>query len=197
MSDIIMGSSNASCQLDPIPTWLLKLCGSELVPVITKMINLSLQQGQVPDSWKAALIRPLLKKLGLELVYKNFRPVSNLPMVSKSAEKAVVGQLFRHCSDNAPLPVHQSSYRQFHSNETALLKVQRDILSNMDKQEVTLLALDTINHQILLNKLRYYGLQQSEYNWFQSYLTNRKQQVHANGVASDTRLISTGVPQGH
>ena len=90
------------------------------------MINLSLQQGQVPDSWKAALIRPLLKKLGLELVYKNFRPVSNLPMVSKSAEKAVVGQLFRHCSDNAPLPVHQSSYRQFHSTETALLKVQSD-----------------------------------------------------------------------
>ena len=43
VSDIIMGSSNASCQLDPIPTWLLKLCGSELIPVITKMINLSLQ----------------------------------------------------------------------------------------------------------------------------------------------------------
>ena len=56
VSDIIMGSSNASCQLDPIPTWLLKLCGSELIPVITKMINLSLQQGQVPDSWKATLL---------------------------------------------------------------------------------------------------------------------------------------------
>ena len=136
VSDIIMGSSNASCQLDPIPTWLLKLCGSELIPVITKMINLSLQQGQVPDSWKTALIRPLLKKLGLELVYKNFRPVSNLPMVSKSAEKAVVGPLFRHCSDNAPLPVHQSSYRQFHSTETALLKVQSDIVSS-----ITLLVL--------------------------------------------------------
>ena len=57
-------------------------------------------------------------------------------------------------------------------------------------------AFDTVNHQILLNKLKYYGLQQSEYNGFQSYLSNRKQQVHANGVASDTRFISTGVPQG-
>ena len=45
-------------------------------------------------------------------------------------------------------------------------------------------AFDTVNHQILLNKLKYYGLQQSEYNWFQFYLSNRKQQVHANGVAS-------------
>ena len=44
--------------------------------------------------------------------------------------------------------------------------------------------------------LKYYGVQLSEYNWFQSYLSNRKQQVHANGVASDTRFISTGVPQG-
>ena len=57
-------------------------------------------------------------------------------------------------------------------------------------------AFDTVNHQILLNKLKYYGLQQSEYNWFQSYLNDRKQKVHANGVASDTRFISTGVPQG-
>ena len=124
------------------------------------MINLSLQQGQVPDSCKAALIRPLLKKLGLELVYKNFRPVSNLLIVSKSAEKAVVGQLFRHCSGNALLPVHHSSYRQFHSTETALLKVQSDILSNVDKQEVTLLVLldlsaafDTVDHNSLINTL--------------------------------------------
>ena len=57
-------------------------------------------------------------------------------------------------------------------------------------------AFDTVNHQILLNKLRYYGLQQSEYNWFQFYLSNRKQLVHSNSVASDTRFISTGVPQG-
>ena len=57
-------------------------------------------------------------------------------------------------------------------------------------------AFDTVNHQILLNKLKFYGLQQSEYNWIQSYLSNRKQQVYVNGVASDSCLISTGVPQG-
>ena len=57
-------------------------------------------------------------------------------------------------------------------------------------------AFDTVNHQILLNKLKFYGLQQSEYNWFQAYLSNRKQQVYVNGVASDSCVISTGVPQG-
>ena len=202
VSDIVMGSSNASCQLDPIPTWLLKLCGSELIPLITKMINLSLQQGQVPDGWKAALIRPLLKKLGLELVYKNFRTVSNLPMVSKSVEKAVVGQLFQHCSDNAPLPV-----RQFHSTETALLKVQSDILSNMDKQEVLLevllvllhlsAAFDTVDHSILINILESdFGICGDVLKWFRSYLTGRVQRVIVNQQSSKTFNLNYGVPQG-
>lgn len=184
VSVIIMGSCNASFQLHPTLTWLLKLCSSDLIPLLTKMINLSLQQGQVPDSWKAALIRPLIKKLGLELVNKNFKPVSNLPVVSKLAEKAVVGQLFRHCSDNASLPVHQSSYCQFHSTETALLKVWSDILSNVDKQEVTLALLDlsvpfdTIDHEILINILESdFGICSDVLKWFRSYLTGRLQCV--------------------
>ena len=56
-------------------------------------------------------------------------------------------------------------------------------------------AFDSVNHQILSNKLEYYGLQQSEYNWFESYLSNKKQQVHVNGVGSDSCFIPTCVPQ--
>ena len=56
-------------------------------------------------------------------------------------------------------------------------------------------AFDTVNQQILLNKLRYYGILQKENNCFRSYHCNRKQQVHVNGVASELHLISTGVPQ--
>ena len=125
-------------------------------------------------------------------------------MVSKSAEKAVVGQLFRHCSDNAPLPVHQSPYRQFHSTETALLKVQSDILSNMDKQEVTLLVLldlsaafDTVDHNILINILESdFGICGDVLKWFRSYLTGRVQRVIVNQQSSKTFNLNYGVPQG-
>ena len=102
--NIIIKSSNATCSLDPIPTWLLKLCACELTPVIMKMINLSLSEGHVPDSWKVAILIPILKKYGLDLVFENFRPVSNLSFVAKATEKAVVNQLFEHCGDNAPIP---------------------------------------------------------------------------------------------
>lgn len=84
---IISSSSNASWLLDPVPTWLVKLYVNGLAPIITNMINSSLENGCVPDGWKIALIARLLKKTGLELVYENFRPVSNLPIVSKLAEQ--------------------------------------------------------------------------------------------------------------
>ena len=61
--------------------------------------------------------------------------------MSKTAEKAVISQLLNHCNEHAPLTINQSSYRQFHSTETAMIKVQSDILSSMDRQEVTLLVL--------------------------------------------------------
>ena len=81
---------NATCSLDPIPTWLLKLCARELTPVVMKMVNLSLSEGHVPDSWKVAILKPILKKFGLDLVLENFRPVSNLSFVSKATERRLL-----------------------------------------------------------------------------------------------------------
>ena len=97
----------------------------------------------------------------------------------------------------------QYGFRPGFTTSDCLIDLIEEITSSLDKglYVISLFldlskAFDTVNHQILLNKLRYYGLQQSEYNGFQSYLSNRKQQVHANAVASDTRFIPTGVPQG-
>ena len=161
VSKIVRESSNASCRLDPIPTWLLKSCVDVLAPPITEMVNLSLLSGHVPEYWRTAVVSPLLKKPGLDLVYKNFRLVSNLPFISKVVEKAALQQFLVHCKENAPLPKFQSSFRKYHSTETALLKVQNDILMSMDNKKVTLLVLlnlsaafDTTEHSVLLNILQ-------------------------------------------
>ena len=78
----------------------MKLCVDELKTVITKIINMSLHHGYVPEAWKVTLLVPILKKLGLEALFQNFRPVNNLSFVSKIAGKAVVGQILNHCEDN-------------------------------------------------------------------------------------------------
>ena len=139
---LIKQSPNKQCSSDPIPTWLLKECLDSLLPVLTLLVNKSLQIGYFPEEWKNALVKPLLKKLGLELVFPSFRPVSNLPFISKLTEKASVNQLSGHMNKVRSLPSDQSAFRPFHSTETALLKVQSDILLNMDGQKVTLVMLD-------------------------------------------------------
>ena len=108
---LIKQSPNKQCSSDPIPTWLLKECLDSLLPVLTLLVNKSLQIGYFPEEWKNAAVKPLLKKLGLELVFLSFRPVSNLPFISKLTEKASVNQLSDHMNKVRPLPSGQSAYR--------------------------------------------------------------------------------------
>ena len=79
---LIMDSPTKSCALDPMPTELLKKCIVQIALPITNLVNKSLQTGIVQDWFKSALIRPLLKKPGLDSVLKNYRPVSDLPFIS-------------------------------------------------------------------------------------------------------------------
>ena len=84
---------------------------------------------------------PILKNPSLTSEFSNFRPISNLQFISKLTERAVFDQLQTHMLDHALYPVLQSAYRKSHSTETALIKVQNDILMKMDHQHVTLLVL--------------------------------------------------------
>ena len=97
----------------------------------------------------------------------------------------------------------QYGFRPGYTTSDCLIDLIQEITSSLDQGHyvVSLFldlskAFDLVSHQILLNNLKYYGSQQKENNWFQSYLSNRKQQVHVNGVASESCSISTGVPQG-
>ena len=90
-------ASMKTCTLDPLPSSILLVCIEELLPVISRMVNVSLENGYFADDWKRAVVHPLLKKSGLQLINKNFRPVSNLQFTSKLTEKAVAVQLQSTC----------------------------------------------------------------------------------------------------
>ena len=183
-------------------TSLVINCVDVLFPVIT--INLSLESGSFASHWKCALVNPLSKKTSLDLVFKNYRPVSNLQYVSKLTERAVFNQLHEHMMANGIYPLFQSAYRQYHSTETALLRVMNDILLKMNSQRVTLLvpldlstAFDTGSHDVLLDRLHNdVGLRGNALNWFYSYLSQRSQQVSIHGTLSNYFDLDRGVPQG-
>ena len=175
---------------DPISTWLLKQCLDELAPLVTAIINQSIESCSVPKSFKSAWIRPLLKKPGLDPeILKHFTPVSNLPFVSKIREKVIDARIERHLVCNSLHEPLQSAYRKFHSTETALLKVQNDIMESLDQGSMSVLvmldmsaAFDTIDHQTLLERLeQYFGITGNTKAWVTSYLSERYQTVCVDG----------------
>ena len=202
---ILRTMPNKQCQFDPIPTWILKKYHQNLSPTITRAVRLSLMSSTVPKSLKRALIRPILKKPSLDSSQlKNYRPVSNLPVLSKIIEKVVFKRLDAHCLQNNLLDPNQSAYRKLHSTETALLRVNNDILQQLDRGRITALvtidvsaAFDTVNHQSLLDRLQYqFGVSDTAYQWMESYLTGREQCVIINSAHSKMVNVDHGFPQG-
>ena len=125
---IILGMKINSCGIDPIPTKLLKVILPSVIKPITKIVNTSLQHRIFCKHWKTAVIRPLLKKIGLELITSNYRPVSNLTFLSKVVEKSSLNQLVAHFDNNNLMPDYQPVYRANQMCETVIHKLVNDTL---------------------------------------------------------------------
>jgi hypothetical protein len=131
----------------------------------------------MPVQLKEAMLKPKLKKSNLEFKeYSHFRPISNLKFLSKIIEKAVATQFMQHSVNNNLEEPLQSAYKRFHSTETALLKVQNDILIAINNQKCVVLllldmsaAFDTVDHEILLERMsKRFGVKDKVLEWFQS-----------------------------
>jgi hypothetical protein len=203
--DTIRSMNPTTCELDPIPSYILLQCIDHLLPAITHMINDCLSSGTFPSVFKQAIVKPLLKKSNLDPnTLSNYRPVSNLSFLSKLIEKITMGQLLDHVTQHNLLPTFQSAYRTHHSTETALLYVLNDLLCASDDSKVSVLALldlsaafDTIDHDILLHRLKnVFGVHDLALSFFQSYLSDRTQTVLVSGCHSDPASLQFGVPQG-
>ena len=192
------------CKSDPIPTSLLKQILPEVISTITKIMNVSLRDGIFASNWKTAIVSSLLKKLGLQLVLSNFRPVSNLPFLAKALEKHPLAQLDKHCKANAPIPDYQSAHREHYSCETALAKLVNDLLWSMEEGCVTsfmainlLAVFDMVSHDILLDMLEVqYGVNGKALAWFDSCLCLRNFKVNVNGAYSKPISLEYSMPQG-
>ena len=170
-----------------------------------KIVNLSLTSGTVPIAFKKAVVKPLIKKPNLDPeVLGNYRPVSNLPYLSKILERAVADQLQAHLDTNGLHVKFQSAYRRGHSTETALLRILNDLLVMIDGGNNAILVLldlsaafDTLDHTLLLQRLHAeIGLDGSALDWFSSYLSCRSQQVLVGHALSAETPLLCGVPQG-
>ena len=160
-------------------------------------------------SFKRALVKPLLKKPGLELLDRNYSPVSNLSYISKLVEHVMAAQVVTHIERHGMMEAHKSAYCSSDSMETALLKVKTDVIQALENQEVACLILlnlsavfDTIDHDSLLRRLKSrFAVTGVVLKWLGSYVKDQTQAVEIGvPLTGDNRsefvLLRSGILQG-
>ena len=196
-----LNSSKASGP-NGIPTKILQLISEEISPPLSKIINIAIASGTHPDRLKLVNAIPIFKK-GSRLLVSNYRPISLLSNINKIFEKIVYKRIYNFIEENKCLYSLQFGFRAKHSTTHALINITEKIRSALDNNKVASgifvdlqKAFDTVNHEILLSKLEYYGFRGIINDWFRSYLQERKQKVCINGFESEIKTIHHGVPQG-
>ena len=187
---------------DDIDNILLKKIILYIAPPLVHIFNISFSSGSVPSNMKIAKIVPIHKKGDVKDV-SNYRPISLLTSLSKVLEKLVYLRTVKFFLNHNIFSDFQFGFREKHSTVHAILTFIHKVASALDNHLHTIgifldlsKAFDTINHDILLQKLFYYGVRGNALEWFRNYLSNRKQFVFLNGESSSLQNLECGVPQG-
>ena len=200
--EFIKGIPRDKSTNDKIPLKIFKQILPTFISPFTHIINLSLKCGVMPDCCKLAVVTPIHKSGELDDP-GNYRPISILPVLSKTIEHFVNSQLTQYLDDKGLMSKHQYGFRKDHSTTYLMLDLFDRIYSSKSKNNhpgIIFLdikkAFDTVNHNILLSKLKHYGIKGIALNWFKSYLTGRKQQTRVGSRLSNLTELNSGVPQG-
>ena len=194
--------SNKAPGYDGYSTVIIKTIINYIAQPLMHIFNLSLSNGVFPDKLKTAKVTPIFKSDG-KLSMNNYRPISVLPTFSKLLEKLMYNRLLKFLDANSILSSSQYGFRNKHCTYMALANLVDRITNELEHKKFSIgvfidlsKAFDTLNHSILVNKLRLYGVRGIANNWFASYLSNRKQFVQIDNVASGVLPVKCGVPQG-
>lgn len=188
--------------IDNITVRTLKENKSILAPMITSLINFSIERSIFPDSLKVARVIPLHKK-GDPTTPANYRPISILNSLSKIFEKVLAAQITNFFESNSLFSTFQYGFRQGRSTTQAIGALLERIYSNFNENQITQgifldfsKAFDTIDHKIIIAKLKYYKFTQDACDLMTNYLSNRRQCVKIGNETSSFQSLKIGVPQG-
>ena len=185
-----------------IPTKILKIAAPKIVPIFVQIANSSFLSGIFPRGMKLAKVIPIFKN-GNILEVNNYRPISLLSIFSKIIEKLMHKRLYSFLESHKVMYESQFGFQKGKSTQHSLIEIVEKIRNCNENKNYGCgifidlkKAFDTVNHDILLQKLEHYGIRGTALSWFKSYLNERSQYVFCNNTTSDIKYITCGVPQG-
>ena len=180
----------------------LKELAQTITKPLTKIFNLSLSTGKVPDVWKVGNITALFKK-GDKALPGNYRPVSLTSVACKLLEKIIRSLMVDHMKMNNLFSDRQFGFISGRSTTLQLLKVMdiwTKVIDNGGCVDTVYMdfmkAFDKVPHRRLMEKLRAYGFSIQIRRWIEDFLNGRSQKVIVNGVESSEHAVTSGIPQG-
>ena len=195
-------SSNKATGIDKILCKMIRVAAPAIADFLTYIFDQAITLAFFPDEWKIARVIFLFKS-GHRNMPGNYRPISILLDISKIMERILYNQLYNYLTEYGLLSSAQVGFRKSHSTATALLDCTNDWYMNIDKKMFNLVvfidlkkAFDTVNHSILLKKLKSYGIKRQALDILKSYLSNRRKKCQVDRFVSSERFIECGVPQG-
>lgn len=187
---------------DGLSYFVIKKARNALATPLALLFNQSISQGVFPDDLKIGKVVPIHKG-GSRHDLINYRPITILSVFSKVFEKLMFSRLIAFVNKHGLLSQSQYGFRANRSTELAILDVLSKIIDAFENKQFSVgifldlsKAFDTVNHDILLNKLEHFGVRGLALDWFRSYISNRRQFVTFNSHNSLEKLITCGVPQG-
>ena len=194
--------TNKASGPDAIPPWFLKEYTAEIAPILTNILQDSIESGTVPSRWKSANVCAVFKK-GEKSDPSNYRPISLTCIASKILEHIVHSHVTKHFEHYNILTDCQHGFRSKRSTELQLILTIHDIASTLQQNKSIHAAVldfskafDKVPHQRLLMKLKHYGIHGNFLSWMESFLTKRVQTVICEGATSTSSPVTSGVPQG-
>ena len=191
-----------SKDLSGISPKLIKSSSILLADPLSHIANISFQTGTFPKAMKTAKVIPIFKNKD-KAHFQNYRPISLLPIFSKILERLAYNRLYKYLKQQNILTSSQYGFQKNISTEMAILELQNRIVKSISNKKWCVgifldlsKAFDTLDHRVLLLKLKHYGIRGMAFDWFRSYLSDREQYTEFRLVASKSLPIECGVPQG-
>ena len=201
VEQILRRLKNTSPGIDNIPTWVFRSCSYELADLVANIFSCSFLTGDVPASWLTAVITPV-PKISHPHCLSDFRPISVTPILSRIAEKIVVRKWLRPSIPSSAI-ADQYAFKPTGSTDAALVRMMHSVTYLLETNNFVRClmvdfskAFDTVDHIVLVRKLRSLGLPANIFNWIISFLTGRTQCCKVNGVYSAERGINLSIVQG-